>query len=135
MKTIWDRIHTWLAFHAPAVLASLRPGASERQVRAAEEAMQVTLPDDVRACYRIHDGQDPAANGWRPPFLHGWGWLPLEDVVAQWRHWQGEGTIDDPARELLAGSFTEWLEEFAAVYEVAAAYGVRLVEPWEWTGG
>jgi cell wall assembly regulator SMI1 len=166
MKTIWDRIHTWLAAHAPAVLASLRPGAMEAEIRAAEEAMGVTLPEDVRACYRIHDGQNPEANGWRLLLWHCWAWLPLEDMVAEWRLWQsalesmGEnyGEPDGPIRahywypawvpvtsgirgdnacldlapaaggrvgqvieaikdahhrDLLAGSFTEWLEQFA----------------------
>jgi cell wall assembly regulator SMI1 len=39
MKTIWDRIHVWLASHAPEVLASLRPGASEEELRSAEAEM------------------------------------------------------------------------------------------------
>jgi cell wall assembly regulator SMI1 len=84
MKTIWDRIHVWLAANAPEVLASLRPGATEEAIRAAEEAMGVTLPDDVKACYRIHDGQGPGQYGFAPGFLYGWQWCSLEAMVSVW---------------------------------------------------
>jgi cell wall assembly regulator SMI1 len=79
MKTIWDRIHVWLKDNAPVVLASLRPGASEKAIRAAEREMGVRLPDDVRACYRIHDGADLHS------FLYGWEWLGLEGMLIVWR--------------------------------------------------
>lgn len=93
MKTIWDRIHVWLAAHAPDVLESLAPGATDEQIRAAEEAMAVTLPDDVRACYRIHNGQRPVlvnVTYWAglrcvPAFLHGENWASLDRMVHQWR--------------------------------------------------
>ena len=41
MKTIWDRIHVWLQANAPDVLASLRPGASDEQVRSAAQAASI----------------------------------------------------------------------------------------------
>jgi cell wall assembly regulator SMI1 len=86
MKTIWDRIHVWLAEHAPEVLASLRPPATNEQVRAAEEAMGVHFPADVKACYRIHDGQGAVEGEYEPPgFLYGWEWHSLEDVLGEWR--------------------------------------------------
>jgi cell wall assembly regulator SMI1 len=93
MKPLWDRIHVWLAAHAPDVLESLAPGATDEQIRAAEEAMGVTLPDDVRACYRIHNGQRPVlvnVTYWPdlrcvPAFLHGEKWASLDRMVKQWR--------------------------------------------------
>jgi cell wall assembly regulator SMI1 len=86
MKRIWDRIHVWLAANAPAVLASLRPGASEEAIRAAERAMGVTLPDDVKAAYRIHDGQGGADGrlSMPPGFLYGYEWHTLEELVLRW---------------------------------------------------
>jgi cell wall assembly regulator SMI1 len=80
MKRLFDRIHVWLAANAPEVLASLRPGATEEAIRAAEREMGVTLPDDVRAAYRIHDGQE-----WGHDLVYGRQWLPLADVVGTWR--------------------------------------------------
>jgi cell wall assembly regulator SMI1 len=87
MKPIWDRIHVWLAANAPVVLASLRPGATEQQIRAAERAMGVTLPDDVRAAYRIHDGNANAS------FLYGRYWNSLQEMVDYWRFMKG--LLDD----------------------------------------
>src|SRR5262249_39429588 len=71
MKQIWERIHTWLRQHAPAVLDSLRPGATEETLRAAEEAMGVKLPADVRQSYRIHDGQSAGEHGFAPGLIEG----------------------------------------------------------------
>jgi cell wall assembly regulator SMI1 len=58
MKTLWDRFHVWLNKNAPQVLPMLNRPATDAQVRGAEEAMSVKLPDDVKAAYRIHNGGD-----------------------------------------------------------------------------
>jgi cell wall assembly regulator SMI1 len=105
MKIIWDRIHAWLAQHAPEVLASLGPGATDEQIHAAEQAMSITFPDDVKACYRLHDGQRvvpvtvPYWPGLRcePPLLCGDRWLRLERMVERWQDLKGllgDGTFD-----------------------------------------
>jgi cell wall assembly regulator SMI1 len=83
MKRLFDRIHVWLRANAPEVLASLRTGATEEAIRAAEREMGVSLPDDVRAAYRIHDGQ--AGQN----LFGGRLWLPLADVVGTWRRMKG----------------------------------------------
>src|SRR5262245_37609889 len=41
--------------------------------------MGVALPDDVRAAYRIHDGNAGVS------FLHGRYWNSLEEMVKDWR--------------------------------------------------
>lgn len=92
MKTIWDRIHVWLSANAPDVLESLAPGATDEDFRTAEEAMGVTFPDDVRASYRIHNGQRPVlvnVTYWpglrtEPGFLYGDPWLSLRGMVRSW---------------------------------------------------
>ena len=60
------------------------PGATNEQIRAAEAALGVTLPKDVKACYRIHDGQVSGGVD-VPDFLHGWRWNSLSDMVDDWR--------------------------------------------------
>jgi cell wall assembly regulator SMI1 len=82
VKDTWDRIDTWLRENAPDVQAALRPGASEEQIRSAEEAMGVSFPDEVKAAYRIHDGCSGAG------FLYGWEWLSLERMVSEWKVWK-----------------------------------------------
>jgi cell wall assembly regulator SMI1 len=84
MKTVWKRIHAWLDANAPEGYGHLRPGASLRAIRAAEETMGLKLPDDVEASYRIHDGQDN-----EPGLIGGEGWrlLSLQEMVEQWGRW------------------------------------------------
>lgn len=89
----WDRIHRWLEAHCPIVLASLGPPASDEQFLAAEEAMEIELPEEVKAVYRIHDGQriiPTPVSYWPdlkciPAFLYGEDWLGLHDMVRRWR--------------------------------------------------
>jgi cell wall assembly regulator SMI1 len=173
MKLIWDRIHLWLGANAPEVLKSLCPGAGERKIRAAERAMGITFPEDVKACYRIHDGQKCKRGArWPPPFLYGQNWERLDDMLCAWRSMKGlvdDGTFsrwrsvpdgpirtewwhpawipltsnsfgdahyldlapapggdvgqiiswqnDDPGREVVANSLTDWLDDFAEELE------------------
>jgi cell wall assembly regulator SMI1 len=81
MKHLWDRIHVWLAANAPEVLAGLRRPATAKQVRAAEKAMGVTLPDDVKAAYCIHDGEEVYGKAPSPGALSGWRWMTLQDMA------------------------------------------------------
>ncbi len=84
MKKVWDRIHTWLAANAPAGYGNLRPGASAETIESAENAMGLKLPDDVKASYRIHDGQST-----EPGLVGGEGWrlLSLQEIVQDWGRW------------------------------------------------
>ncbi len=84
MKALWKRIHTWLDANAPAGYGHLRPAATARAIRAAEDAMGVKLPDDVKASYGIHDGQEK-----EPGLIGGEGWLllPLKDTMEVWGDW------------------------------------------------
>src|SRR5262245_42248200 len=84
MKAVWKRIHTWLAANAPEGYGDLRPGASAEAIQAAEKAMGLKLPADVKASYRVHDGQSN-----EPGLIGGEGWclLPLQQMVAWWRKW------------------------------------------------
>jgi cell wall assembly regulator SMI1 len=84
MKAVWKRIHDWLDENAPADYGNLRPGASADAIRKVEQAMGLKLPADVKASYRVHDGQ-----GNEPGLIGGEGWclLPLQDMVARWRKW------------------------------------------------
>ncbi|MEV7286350.1 SMI1/KNR4 family protein [Streptomyces sp. NPDC093252] len=56
----WDRIEDWLSRHAPVTLARLRPPASAADIEAAQRTLGVTLPDDVAASLRRHDGVELA---------------------------------------------------------------------------
>jgi cell wall assembly regulator SMI1 len=83
---IWDRFESMLSVHAPQLLATLEPPASEAQIAEAEAAMGVRLPDEVRHAYLRHDGTlhgdlDEPSSLFVP---FNW-WACLDDVVDNWR--------------------------------------------------
>lgn len=80
MKEIWKRLDAWLVEGAPSIASSLRPGATEAQVRAAERSLGVRLPDDVRASWLIHDGQEDDE-----ALMADMALLSLEGIVETWR--------------------------------------------------
>lgn len=87
MTAVWKRIHAWLDENAPPDYGNLRPGAHAETIQAAEEAMGLKLPADVKASYCVHDGQanEPGLIG-----SEGWCLLPLEDMLACWRKWRNK---------------------------------------------
>ena len=91
MNAVWERIHTWHEANSPVGYGNLRPGASDEAIRAAEDAMGLELPEDVKASYRIHDGQDN-----EPGLIGGEEWclLPLAEMVEQWGRWSESDAMD-----------------------------------------
>ena len=81
MEKIWKRIEAWLEENAPETLADLRPGASDADVKKAEKALSVRLPEDVAASYAVHDG----ARGGSAPLLGDYTLLSLEAAVKEWK--------------------------------------------------
>src|SRR5215218_5585519 len=59
----YRRIIAWVTKHpkARAILPSFRPPASATAIAAFEKKAKVTLPEGVRALYRLADGQDEEA--------------------------------------------------------------------------
>lgn len=57
MQDIWKRIEAWLAVHASELLDTLKPGATEVEIQDTENYLGVSLPQDIKAFYQIHDGQ------------------------------------------------------------------------------
>lgn len=81
MEKIWKRIEAWLEENAPDTLADLRPGASEADVKKAEKALSVRLPEDMAASYAVHDGQ----RGGSGPLFGDYALLSLEAAVKEWK--------------------------------------------------
>jgi len=80
MEKIWNRIDSWLQANLPEIYSDLLPGATEEEIRLAEEHMGVYFPEDVKISYRIHNGQI----GDESPLLGEWELLSLEDMINQW---------------------------------------------------
>ena len=47
----------WLDANAPDVKKSLNSGATDKDIADAEAVLGVSLPEDVKASYKIHNGQ------------------------------------------------------------------------------
>src|SRR5260370_40674606 len=86
MQALWDRIEAWLMMNAPEEMFSLQPGATDQDIREAETAMGIELPDEVRASYRIHNGGALIAEPLDDTF---WELLCLEDMVRDWKTYRG----------------------------------------------
>ena len=84
IEATWKRIEAWLAANAPPVLASLQAGASAEEIGQLERVLGVTLPDDVKASYRIHDGQGEGSAG----LTEEGDLLPLAQIARAWSSWQ-----------------------------------------------
>ncbi|MGW2331421.1 hypothetical protein ACWC5C_37470 [Streptomyces sp. NPDC001700] len=94
----WTAIADWLAVHAPASHATLRPGAAVADVRSAENELVMGLPADLVTLLLVCDGTVDASALDRDPdeydpglFLAQHHLLPLEEI-AQVRG--GEGNTD-----------------------------------------
>jgi cell wall assembly regulator SMI1 len=86
---LWRRLEAYLDAHAPAVLSSLNPPATDEQLAQAEAQLGVSFPDDLKESLRVCNGQtdsfhivpaefDPK----RGTTIATWGeLLPLERIV------------------------------------------------------
>jgi cell wall assembly regulator SMI1 len=80
----WSRITAWFSSNAPAVIADLNPPASDEDLARIETTLGVTLPDDFKALYRIHDGQRQDAFG----VFFGLFFLSLTRLQQRWDTWR-----------------------------------------------
>ena len=63
MNEVWQRIRNWLETNAPDVLNSFQGGATDREIAEAEDWLSIQFPEDVKAFYRIHNGQKSYHSG------------------------------------------------------------------------
>jgi cell wall assembly regulator SMI1 len=107
MEDIWQRIDTWLETHAPQVFQTLQPGASEAQILAAETALGVQFPEDVRRSYGLHNGQQDYTYG----LCEGREFLSLERIQQEWQVWKSlldGGDFEGSSGDSEAGIRSDW---------------------------
>ncbi|MBN2534841.1 MAG: SMI1/KNR4 family protein [Spirochaetales bacterium] len=81
MQDIWDRIESWLKKEAPGVNVRLLPGAADNEIHVLEEFLHITFPDDVKASFKIHNGQHDLA----VPLIGDWQLFSLIGVERDWK--------------------------------------------------
>lgn len=84
MQEVWKRIESWLSTQESELWKGLNPGATDAEIAETEAFLGVTFPEEVRECYRIHNGQQPDAPGLFP----GGEFLSLQQICAQWKIWK-----------------------------------------------
>ncbi|MDV2991669.1 MAG: hypothetical protein N4J56_001323 [Chroococcidiopsis sp. SAG 2025] len=99
MEEIWQRIDSWLQANTPHIFETLQSGASEAQIAELEAILSIKLPEDVKASYRIHNGQSIYKEG----LFEGREFLSLERIREEWEVWKDlldagefEGYESDP---------------------------------------
>jgi internalin A len=90
MEQVWDRVEKMLVRFAPGVLQNLRPPATLAQIRVAEEATGLSLPQEIRDIYLRHDGSrtwDGVSSGKTHDSLFVWPceWCSLEESTSIWQ--------------------------------------------------
>lgn len=106
MQELWSRLETWLRANATDVLETLRPGATEEQIAHAEALLSVQFPDDFKAAYRIHNGQDEGSG-----LMDGREFLSLERIQDEWKVWKellDGGDFGDVSSEPVGPIRTDW---------------------------
>ncbi|HLO50751.1 MAG TPA: SMI1/KNR4 family protein [Kamptonema sp.] len=94
IKSIWNRIDKWLAANAPEIMNKLQTAATDEAIAQAEKLLEIELPEDVKASYRIHNGQDRE----KPGIFEGWNFLSLQEVIKAWESWKNlldEGVFNE----------------------------------------
>ncbi|XP_024144913.1 F-box only protein 3 isoform X1 [Oryzias melastigma] len=57
LKKAWEQLKSFLQQRCPRMIASLKEGTSELELKDIESQIGCKLPDDYRCSYRIHNGQ------------------------------------------------------------------------------
>ncbi len=83
----WKKIDSWLRAKKPKVLASLNPGIDEKSLGTLSKSVGATLPEDLVALLKIHDGQKDQ----EPAFLPSpdqdapYALLPSANILKEWK--------------------------------------------------
>jgi cell wall assembly regulator SMI1 len=99
---LWQTLEAWLQQHLPELLADLNPGCTDDQLAALEQRLGCQLPEDFKAFYKIHNGQQDEATG----LFFGLPYLSLEAIDEQWSMWQ-ELSTEDFANEMTGTAYPE----------------------------
>lgn len=90
MQRIWKRVETQFRIEAecakmPAetVLRNLQAGVTAEEIQAAEAALAIAFPEDVKASYRIHNGSN-RRSVIGDPDQGLWELCSLDEVVSYW---------------------------------------------------
>lgn len=107
MNETWQRLKRWLEQNAPALLATMQPGAANAEIVELENHLDAQLPADYRAFLALSNGQlGNTAFGFPDGEL-----LSAESVSVQWTIWKDlldDGTFKGIVCDPQAGIRNDW---------------------------
>ncbi|MHC4742161.1 MAG: SMI1/KNR4 family protein [Planctomycetota bacterium] len=113
MQSPTGQLEALLQTKAPKVLPSLNPGLSEERILELEHNSGITLPEDMRALYRWHDGQSLNISYCLIP---GQRFMPLAEAIATRERLRQDvkasSTAQRVAFSIFAGHKNGWLTVF-----------------------
>ncbi|MRG48655.1 hypothetical protein GFS24_26305 [Chitinophaga sp. SYP-B3965] len=78
-----DTIKDLLANEYPELNASLNPPATEADISRLETTTGLTLPDELKQLYRLHNGESGNAG-----LFFGLPFISIEEALAEWKVWE-----------------------------------------------
>lgn len=97
MEKLWQRIEEWLRQHAPHILDSLNTGASEDEIKALQSRFGASLPKELIAFYRVHNGQPQDSSG----LFFGLQFLPIDEVLMNHESWSDLEYMNEEMEETM----------------------------------
>jgi cell wall assembly regulator SMI1 len=98
IPVLWKRLEKVLRKAAPELEKRLRKPATEEELTEVERLIGLTLPDDFKASYLIHNGQrDDVEEAFVPEDWLGEPYylMPLPEVSGEWKSWKGLVDVDE----------------------------------------
>jgi cell wall assembly regulator SMI1 len=82
LVALWQRFTDWLGAHAPADLATLRPGCADGELGRPADGLGFAVHDDMAATLELHDGVVTRRASTEPgAFLLGYGLLDVDGIL------------------------------------------------------
>ncbi|SFF19824.1 Cell wall assembly regulator SMI1 [Paenibacillus algorifonticola] len=81
--TYMEEIKELLKEELPQLAASLNGPATEAEIAQVESRLGISLPDELRSLYLLHNGEESMG----PGLFMGLRFLPLEELAAEWQVW------------------------------------------------
>ncbi len=107
MIEYWTKIEAWLNKNAPLIYKSLNAGALDKDFEALEKLVNAKLPEDFKAFYKLHNGQD----GDEYAFIESEELLSIEYIINSWNIWKDlddDNTFSDQYSTPDEGIKEEW---------------------------
>src|SRR5690606_12156798 len=107
MENSWKRMKSWLKTNAAHIVDELNGPATDEELLALEQQLNLTLPQEYKSFLKIHNGQDRDSEG----LIDTEELLSTERVLEEWTVWKDlldNGDFDDSQSDPDEGVKEDW---------------------------